>query len=379
MIAIVGVGETVPVRISPKDVRALCLEASLAAIADAGLQCSEIDGIVTDAGIMPASVPADWMAAQLGVSLNFSGNLSYGGAGIVAAPMLAEMAIRSGRAKAVLFYFGVDWGSRPGGPYAFHDAYPAKKLFEKPYGFSAQPAYFGLWARRYMHEYGLVEDDLAELAIAQRSNALRNGRGQLRKPLDREGYFASRPIADPLRVVDCCLITDGAGAYVMTSVERARDLRQKPIFVRGVGFASVPISGDDVFTQPAPLLVSPAAAAASRQAREQAGVTIGEVDFAEIYDCFSISCLMQIEDLGFCGKGEGAAFIRERGITVDGGLPVNTHGGLLSYSYRLGIEHMVEAVRQLRGEGGAAQVAGAWLGLVGGFSPPDYGVAVLGR
>ena len=230
-----------------------------------------------------------------------------------------------------------------------------------------------------MHEYGLVEDDLAELAIAQRSNALRNGRGQLRKPLDREGYFASRPIADPLRVVDCCLITDGAGAYVMTSVERARDLRQKPIFVRGVGLASVPISGDDVFTQPAPLLVSPAAAAASRQAREQAGVTIGEVDFAEIYDCFSISCLMQIEDLGFCGKGEGAAFIRERGITVDGGLPVNTHGGLLSYSYRLGIEHMVEAVRQLRGEGGAAQVAGAWLGLVGGFSPPDYGVAVLGR
>ena len=149
MIAIVGVGETVPVRISPKDVRALCLEASLAAIADAGLQCSEIDGIVTDAGIMPASVPADWMAAQLGVSLNVSGNLSYGGAGIVAAPMLAEMAIRSGRAKAVLFYFGVDWGSRPGGPYAFHDAYPAKKLFEKPYGFSAQPAYFGLWARRY--------------------------------------------------------------------------------------------------------------------------------------------------------------------------------------------------------------------------------------
>ena len=379
MIAIVGVGETVPVRISPKDVRALCLEASLAAIADAGLQCADIDGIVTDAGIMPASVPADWMAAQLGVSLNFSGNLSYGGAGIVAAPMLAEMAIRSGRAKAVLFYFGVDWGSRPGGPYAFHDAYPAKKLFEKPYGFSAQPAYFGLWARRYMHEYGLVEDDLAELAIAQRSNALRNGRGQLRKPLDREGYFASRPIADPLRVVDCCLITDGAGAYVMTSVERARDLRQKPVFVRGVGFASVPISGDDVFTQPAPLLVSPAAAAASRQAREQAGVTIGEVDFAEIYDCFSISCLMQIEDLGFCGKGEGAAFIRERGITVDGGLPVNTHGGLLSYSYRLGIEHMVEAVRQLRGEGCAAQVAGAWLGLVGGFSPPDYGVAVLGR
>ena len=379
MIAIVGVGETIPLRVSPKDVRALCLEASLAAIADAGLECADIDGIITDAGIMPASVPADWMAAQLGASLNFSGNLSYGGAGIVAAPMLAEMAIRSGRAKAVLFYFGVDWGSRPGGPYAFHDAYPAKKLFEKPYGFSVQPAYFGLWARRYMHEYGLLEDDLAELAIAQRANALRNGGGQIKKPLDRETYFTSRRIADPLRVADCCLITDGAGAYVMTSAERARDLRKQPVFVHGVGFASVPVSGDDVFTQPAPLLLTPAAAVASRQARERAGVAIGDVDFTEIYDCFSISCLMQIEDLGFCAKGEGAAFIRERGITIDGDLPVNTHGGLLSYSYRLGIEHMVEAVRQLRGESGAAQVADARIGLVGGFSPPDYGVAVLGR
>ncbi len=379
MIAIVGVGETIPVRVSQTDVRGLCLEASLAAIADAGLDCADIDGIVTDAGIMPGSVPADWMAAQLGTSLGFSASLSYGGAGIVAAPMLAEMAVRSGRAKAVLFYFGVDWGSRPGGPYAFHDAYPAKRVFEKPYGFSAQPAYFGLWARRYMHEYGLTEDDLAGLVIAQRANALRHGGGQVTKPLDREGYFASRMIADPLRAADCCLITDGAGAYVMTSAERARDCRRPPVFVRGVGFASVPVSGDDVFTQPNPLLVTPAAAEASRQARGRAGVGLEDVDFAEIYDCFSISCLMQIEDLGFCAKGEAAGFIRERGIGIDGGLPVNTHGGLLSYSYRLGIEHMVEAVRQLRGDGGAAQVAQARVGLVGGFSPPDYGVAVLSR
>ncbi len=379
MIAIVGVGETIPVRVSQKDLRGLCLEASRAAIADAGLDCADIDGIVTDAGIMPGSVPVDWMAAQLGLSLRFSGNLSFGGAAIVAAPMLAEMAIRSGRAKAVLFYFGVDWGSSPGGPYAFHDAYPAKRVFEKPYGFSAQPAYFGLWARRYMHEYGLTEDDLAGLVIAQRANALRHGGGQLTKPLDREGYFASRRIADPLRAVDCCLITDGAGAYVMTSAERARDCRKPPAFVRGVGFASVPVSGDDVFTQSDPLLVTPAATVASRQARELAGVSLQDVDFTEIYDCFSISCLLQIEDLGFCGKGEAAGFIRERGIGIDGGLPVNTHGGLLSYSYRLGIEHMVEAVRQLRDEGGAAQVADARVGLVGGFSPPDYGVAVLSR
>ncbi len=378
-IAIVGVGETAPLRRSTKDVRELTLEASLSAIQDAGLQCSDIDGIITDAGIMPSTVPQDWMAAQLGISPNFTACLSYGGAGIVAAPMLAQYAIESGRATAVLFYFGVDWGSRADGPYAFHDMYPAKKTFEKPYGFNAQPCYFGLWTRRYMHEYGLTEDDLAEIAISQRANALLNGRGQMTTALDREGYYKSRLISDPLRAADCCLLSDGAGAYVMTSRKRAQDCRKTPILVRGVGFGGVAVTGDDVFTQGKSLLISPAAAKASEFAQRAAGITLEDVDFAEIYDCFTISCLMQIEDLGFCAKGEAAAFIRERGITVGGRLPVNTHGGLLSYSYRLGIEHMVEAVRQLRGESGNAQVANARVGLVGGFSPPDYGVTILSR
>ncbi|MBM0205695.1 thiolase family protein [Micromonospora sp. STR1s_5] len=327
--------------------------------------------------IMPGSVPHDWVAAQFGMTLNFSACLSYGGAAVAAASMLAEAAIASGRAKAILFYFGVDWGSRPGGPYAFHDAYPAKQRFEKPYGFSAQPSYFALWARRYMHEYGLTEDDLADLAIAHRVNALRNGGGQSKTPLTRERYYESRLISDPLRVLDCCLITDGAGAYILTSSERARDLRRPPVNVQGIGFASVPITGDDVFTQPTPLLVTPAAARASQQAQEIAGLALADVDFAEVYDCFTISCLMQVEDLGFCPKGQAAAFLRERGTATDGGFPLNTHGGLLSYSYRLGIEHFVEAVRQLRGEAGVAQVPNAQVGLVGGFSPPDYGVAIL--
>ncbi|MGA0594604.1 thiolase family protein [Enterovirga sp. CN4-39] len=379
MVAIVGIGETAPARQSGKDIRALVLEACTDALADAGLGGSEVDGIVTDSVIMPGTVPADWLAAQLGMTLSFSASLSYGGAAVVAAPMLAEMAIASGRARAVLVYFGVDWGSRPGGPYAFHDAYPAKAAFEKPYGFSAQPAYFALWARRYMHEFGLREEDLADIAVAHRHNAIRTGRAQNRKPLDRDGYFSSRLVADPLRVPDCCLISDGAGAYVVTSRERARDLRRVPVEVRGVGFASAPVPGDDVFTQPSPLLTTPAATRASDQAQRSAKISLGDVDFAEIYDCFTISCLAQIEDLGFCRKGDGAHFMREQGITIDGRLPVNTHGGLLSYSYRLGIEHVVEAVRQLRGDAGDAQVLGAEIGLVGGFSPPDYGVAILTR
>ncbi|WP_342641737.1 thiolase family protein [Rhodoligotrophos ferricapiens] len=378
MIAIVGVGETAPTRRSEKDIRALTVEAALSALEDAGLAPSDVDGIVTDAGIMPTTVPHEWMAAQLGIDAHFSAALSYGGTGIVAAPLLAEMAIRQGLAEVVLFYFGVDWGSRPGGPYAFHHIYPAKMTFEKPYGFSGQPSYFALWARRYMHEYGLQEEDLGRIAVAQRENALRHGGGQVSTPLELPDYFNSRMISDPLRAADCCLITDGAGAYIMTSMERARDCRKKPVEVRGVGYASEPITGDDIFTQKSDLLRLPGVARATSQALRAADITLNDVDFAEIYDCFTISCLMQIEDLGFCGKGEAAAFIREKGISINGGLPVNTHGGFLSYSYRLGIEHVVEAVRQLRGEAGEAQLADPKLGIVTGLSVPDYGLLVLG-
>ena len=378
-ICIVGIGETPAVRRSTKNIRRMVMDAVLAAIDDAGLAPSDIDAIVTDAGIMPNTVPHEYVAGQLGMDRSFDAALSYGGAGIVAAPMLAEMAIRSGRAEVVLFYFGVDWGTRPEGPYGFHDLYPAKLAFEKPFGFSGQPSYFALWARRYMHEYGLTEDDLAQIAVNQRRNALLTGRSQAKAPLSHDGYMASRMISDPLRQADCCLITDGAGAFIMTTAERARDLAKPPVKVLGTGFATEAITGDDVFTQKPELLRMPGAGPASRRACEQAGVDLGDIDFAEIYDCFTISCLMQVEDLGFCAKGEAAHFIREKGTAVDGGFPINTHGGLLSYSYRLGIEHMVEAVRQLRGEAGAGQVRNARLALVAGLSVPDYGVAILGR
>ncbi|MBX3596890.1 MAG: thiolase family protein [Rhizobiaceae bacterium] len=378
-VCIVGIGETPPVRRSDKNLRQLVIDASIEAIADAGLSPSDIDGIVTDSVIMPNSVPHEYVAAQLGIDRTFDAALSYGGAGIVCAPMLAEMAIRAGRAKNVLCYFGVDWGSIPAGPYGFHDLYPAKTAYEKPFGFSGQPSYFALWARRYMHEYGLKEEDLAMIAVNQRKNALLTGRSQARSELTLEDYMNSRVISDPLRVPDCCLISDGAGAFVMTSAERAKDLRKPPVNVLGVGFAMETMTGDDIFTQKPDLMHIPGAAEAGRQACERSGISLDDVDFAEIYDCFTISCLMQIEDIGFCKKGEAADFLRSKGTTVDGGFPVNTHGGLLSYSYRLGVEHVVEAVRQLRGEAGANQVKNARIGLVGGLSMPDYGVAILGR
>ena len=378
-IAIVGIGATKPVRRSPKGLRALCVEAVEAALADAGLSASKVDGIVTDGLVMPTTVPRDYIAAQFGMDRRFDGGMSYGGAGSVVAPLQAQLAISSGLAKTVLCYFGVDWGTRASGPYGFHDLYAAKMAFEKPHGFTGQPAYFALWARRYMHEYGLTERDLATIAVTQRQSALLHPHSQATAPLSYDDYFAARIVADPLRVPDCCLITDGACAFVMTSLERARDLAKPPVRVMGSAFASEPITGDDVFTQAGGFLRIPGARAASERALAAAGISIADIDFAELYDCFTISCLVQLEDVGFCKRGEGAAFIREKGIGIGGKLPINTHGGLLSHSYLLGIEHVLEAVRQLREEAGAAQISKAEIGLVGGLSNPDYGVLILGQ
>lgn len=378
-IAIAGIGQTKPVRRSDRSLRALVVEAVEAALVDAGLRPDEVDGVLTDGLVMPTTVPRDFIAAQFGIERRFDGGMSFGGAATAAAPQLAQLAISSGLASVIIYYFGVDWGSRASGPYAFHDLYEAKLAFEKPYGFTGQPSYFALWARRYMHEFDLTERDLATIAVTQRENARRNPLSQQTALLSYEDYFAARVVSDPLRVPDCCLISDGACAYVMTSLERARDLARPPVPILGTGFGSEPITGDDVFTQPAGMMRIPGARRAVEQALQQAGVTLADVDFAELYDCFTMSCLLQIEDLGFCKRGEGAAFIREMGTGIDGRLPINTHGGLLAHSYLLGVEHVVEAVRQLRGEAGAGQVRNANVGLVGGLSNPDYGVMLLGR
>ena len=377
MIAIVGTGETPPVRKGSKDVKTLVTEAVLQALDDAGIAPQEVDGIVTETGLMPQCVSHDYMAEQLGISRCFDANISYGGAGNVCTPLLAQMAIKAGLAKVVISYFGFCWASYAGGPYAFHDVYPAKAIFEGPYGFHGQAVYFSLLAQRYRHEYGLTSDQLASLAIIQREHALLNGRGVMTKPLTLEDYYQSRMVSDPLRVPDCCVIADGACAFVMTSAERAKDCPHPPVYVMGVGFGSSPISCDSFFTQNPAILEMGGAAQASAQAQKMAGISIEDVDFAQIYDCFTISCLLQIEDVGFCKKGEGGAFIEEGNTKLKGKIPINTHGGLLSYSYNVGMEHVIEAVSQLRHAAGPAQVEGAEIGLVGGLAIPDYGVLIL--
>ncbi|GAA3649207.1 thiolase family protein [Nocardioides ginsengisoli] len=374
---ITGIGETPPARRSDKSVRRLVVDAALAAIADAGLRPGDIDGIVSDSVIMSGSVPRDWLSAQLGITRTFDASLSYGGAGSVGAPQLARAGLEAGLCTNVLVYFGVDWGTRPSGPYGFHDMYPAKRVYEKPIGFDAQPEYFALLAERYSHEYGLAEEELGAFAVNQREYAVRAGVGQKTKPLSMQEYLDTPMISDPLRFEDCCLISDGAVAYVLTLEERAVDAPHKPIHVRGVGFGSEATSGDDVFTQRADYLGFPGTAAARAAVEGDAGMSLAEADFAEIYDCFTISCLLQLEDLGICERGTAGKFALAGETRIDGRMPVNTHGGLLAHSYLLGAEHVIEAVRQLRGDAGPNQVADAGVGLVTGLSVPDYALLLL--
>jgi acetyl-CoA acetyltransferase len=182
-IAIVGIGETPPLRRSQKTLKAMVIDACRQALDDAGIGPDEVDGIVTDAGLMPLTVGHDYVAGQLGIERRWDGALSYGAAAHCCAPLLAQGAINAGLAKIILHYFGVDWGSRLGGPYAFHDIYPSKMAFEKPYGFNSQPLYFGFWANRFIYEHNLDASALAWLAVTQREHALLNGNAQINKPL----------------------------------------------------------------------------------------------------------------------------------------------------------------------------------------------------
>lgn len=376
-IAIVGVGETEYVRRGTTAIDALALEASLLALADAGIDPSEVDGIVTEASSMPSRVPADEIAVALGVRDRcFTAHANVVGAGIVGAPALAALAIETGRASVVLSYYAADLGSSAGGPYAFHAEDPLKASLEMPFGWYGQPTYFAAWAQRYRHEFGLTTEQQAAVAMAARAHAARTPGAMKRVPFGYEEYLASPMISEPLRMLDCCLINDGGTAFVMTSRDMARDLPKPPVVVAGCGIGSKPVTQSSWFTQNPDYLTTPAVHSAPR-AFAQAGITPADVDFAEIYDCFTITTLLQLEDLGFCAKGEGASFVEDGRTGPGGSFPVNTHGGLLSHSYLQGANHVVEAVRQLRHERADGQVAGAEVGLVAGLGVPDHATLVL--
>jgi acetyl-CoA acetyltransferase len=377
-IAIVGVGETDYQWKDARPVPALVLEATRRALEDAGLTGSDVDGFVVEAMSLGDKAPIDEVAHRIGAfDRSFSAQVGIAGSGTVGAPVLAALAIEAGLADVVVSYYAINLSQRgPGGAYAVHARDAAKAAFEMPFGYYGQPVYFAAAAARYQHEYGLTPEQLGAVAVAARQHAARTPNALRRSPLSMDEYLESALVADPLRKLDCCLVNDAGVAYVMTSLDRARDLRRPPVVVAGGAIASKPVTQAQYFSQSESLLTT-AATISGPLAFARAGLEPADVDIAEIYDCFTISMLLQLEDLGFVDKGEGAALAATGALAPGGAFPVNTHGGLLSQSYAVGGNHVVEAVRQLRGERGEAQVAGAQVALVAGLGAPEHATLLL--
>ena len=349
--AIAGIGTTEYVRNIGRSEMQTAIEASSAALDDAGLTPKDVDAIFKIETPGEESVNELDLARNLAVpNLRAWGGAGYGGGAACAPVVLAALAIAGGTANVALAYRARNRGSG-GRPWAKAGARVAgTAAFELPYGLVSPPQQLAALTRRYMHEYGATSEQFARVAVTQRRNAGRNPRAFFRDPITVEDVLASRLIADPLHLLDCSLETDGACALVVTSAERARDLKHRPVLISGVAQGTGPrhymMSGlvykDDPFDLP-PYY-------AARDVYAMAGMGPQDVDVALFYDVFSPMVLWQLEAYGFCGRGEAGAFVEEGRIDwPDGDIPVNTHGGSLSEAYVHGFNHVLEAVRQLRG------------------------------
>ena len=373
--AVTGIGETVYSRGSGTTPLALQLEASLAAIADAGLTPKDIDGVIPyGAG---AAVAEDFIT-NFGIDdLRYSATTPMGGASCVAAVQSAAMVVAAGVANHVLIPIGRNGASqsRIGDRVREMPQFRVIGEYEMPIGSIAPAQLYAQMARRHMELYGTRSEQLAEIAVTVRNHAMLNNNALMQKPMTIEDHQASRIISDPLRLFDCCLESDGGAAIVVSGTERAKDLAQRPVYISGV--AEGHPDSPSAITQRGDLTRLGTAKAAPK-AFEMAGVTHADIDVAEIYDCFTYIVMCQLEDLGFCDKGEGGDFVQGGRLALGGDLPINTHGGLLSQAHIVGMNHIVELVRQLRGQAGAAQVDGAEVGLVTGFGDlGDGSVAIM--
>ncbi len=374
-VAIVGVGEPPPTWKDERSTLALVVDAVRRALDDAGIDGADVDGFTSEAQTMLGRVRPDEVARAIGArDRRFSAHTSIAGSGVLGAIEQAVMALESGRADVVVSYYGLSLSRST--PYSIHAEDPVKAALEMPFGYFGQPVYFAMLASRYRHEFGLRDEELGAVPIATRAWAERTPDALVRDPLDLDGYLADRVVSDPLRKLDCCLVNDAAAAVVLVRGDRARDTAKAPVVVAGTGFGTKPVTESDYFTQN-PQFLEMASVDSGRRAFAAAGLGPADVDIAEIYDCFTMSVILQLEDLGFAPKGEGAAFVASGATAPGGSLPVNTHGGLLSHSYSVGAGHVVEAVRQLRHERGDGQVEGAEVAVVTGLGAMDHATLVL--
>jgi len=374
---VTGIGETPYVRGSMQGAFELQLEASLTAIADAGLTPKDIDGVIP---IGLVSGTADDFIDNFGIpDLRFSAVVPHGGASPVMAVQCAAAAIASGVCNHVLLAFGRSTtaaSNRAGVRIHNMPQFHFVTEFEYPIGSAAPAQIYAPMARRHMELYGTTVEHFGEVAVACRTHALLNDNAIMKKPITLDDHRNSRMISDPFRLLDCSLESDGGAAVVISAAERARDLKQRPVYISGA--ASGHPDSPGAITQRADISKLGLDKAAPR-AFAMAGVTYDDIDVAEIYDCFTDAVIRQIEALGFCGIGEGGPFVSGGRLQLGGALPTNTHGGLLSQAHAWGLNHVVELARQLRGEGGRAQVKDAEVGLVTGYGDLGDGAVVIMR
>jgi len=377
--AITGVGAT-PYYFrgesAPQTLYELIGKAVLAAVADAGLTIKDVDGLAFYAnGFEPGLI-----TEQLGIpELSFASTVSAQGGGSAGVLDLAAMAVEGGRAKTVVCIGACQQSQNRYGLVLATLAATPDSIWHRASGLKGPGHALALLARRHMHVYGTRRETFGEVVMTSRAYAATRPQAIRRKPLSLEDYMAAPMLADPLCRLDFCLETDGALAFVVTSGERARDLRQRPVYIAASAHAGAREWGRAFFwlNMPDEVFTSAGGNAVARRLYAQAGIGPGDIDVALIYDHFSPLVIMQLEDYGFCARGEGGPFVQSGAIRPGGAIPVNPHGGHLSEAYVIGMTHIREAVEQLRGQA-VNQVKDVRFALVtGGPAPIPMSGAIL--
>jgi acetyl-CoA acetyltransferase len=373
-VAIVGAAETDTIGVIPdRSALRLHAEAAMNAMRDCGIERADIDGFAA-AGQSPIAV-----AHYLGLTPRYLDATAIGGCSFMVHVRHASAAIAAGLCQVVLITHGESGRSRVGASGFPRDPSSMQGQFEAPYGINGPPTLFPIGVLRYMKTYGLTHEQLASVAVAQRRWAARNPRAYKRDPITVEDVLSSPVIAYPMHLLECCLVTDGGGALILTSAERAdaMDLPRPPVYVLGTGESAE----SQTISMMEDLTTSRAFRVASASAFAEAGITQADVDHLMVYDAFAHLPLYGLEDLGFVERGEAGAFVADGNTAPGGRLPMNTNGGGLSYTHTgmYGMFAIQESVRQLRGEA-AAQVPGVEVSVaqgVGGMFM-SAGTLVLG-
>jgi acetyl-CoA acetyltransferase len=355
--AIVGLGITEMGKVYGRTASDFAGEAIALALEDAGLEAREVDGLLINANQSPEMAPS--LQFSLGFAdLTLLNTMSAFGSTAGTMVDYAAHAIESGQANVVACVYAD--APLTNGVSISHSGYSGRR-FNAPglaglrfaYGdYGPANSGYAMALRRHMHLFGTNHDQLGTIAVGQRAWAQMNPRAQMRKPMTMDDYHASRWVVEPLHLFDCCLVSNGGVAVIVTSAERARDLRQPPVYVRGFGQCAP----GDTARRESEAAVHTGAGKAGAVALRQAGIELADVDVLELYDCYTYTVLVTLEDYGFCEKGEGGAFVADGKLNPGGSLPCNTGGGQLSSYYMWGFTPLSEGVIQARGQGGERQV-----------------------